>query len=574
MAYVFLVLFTLALGAAPQWVFSAQSTYTWPNRQPVRSAAAATAGQVLCVSPQGGPTSAPCANTAAYTTIQAAVLASTSGDEIRIARGTYTALFGPAVSVSSTSLTLRGGFENNDWAESRSSTTTIIDGQNTWLGLEVFESDLTLADLVITRGRDGYGGGVSASLSAANTLTIIDSTLVGNSANDGGGLFVSTGKATLIRTQVISNTVTEDGGGFYGFDLTMVDSTIAHNRAQRDGGGIVASYVSSQRTRIFDNIAMTGDAGGLYVRGYIIGTAPAISSTEVYSNAAAEFAGGVLLESIAVANLTGTVLADNQAVHGAQLAIDPSLTATATQVNLSNVTVASATANSHSAIQVGRYVTGYPVALALVNSVVANHAVGINWISKSVPAGDYNAFFNNGTDQQVYSVPSALPYAHLLFGDPRFVAPIAHNYHLSVDSPLINAGDPARDYQGLTDVDGEAVPFGVRADIGADEFTGAAGAAPVLQSLSPAAGLVGGPALVLTIKGTGFHSGAIVRWNGASRPTTFLSSTQLQAQIDQSDLAVARTVQVTVINPGSFPSNDLPFTVTPARNIYLPMVGR
>ncbi|WP_298408586.1 IPT/TIG domain-containing protein, partial [uncultured Chloroflexus sp.] len=56
--------------------------------------------------------------------------------------------------------------------------------------------------------------------------------------------------------------------------------------------------------------------------------------------------------------------------------------------------------------------------------------------------------------------------------------------------------------------------------------------------------------VTLTVTGTNFVSGSVVRWNGSDRPTTFGSATTLQASIPASDLATAGTASVTVFTPG------------------------
>lgn len=87
---------------------------------------------------------------------------------------------------------------------------------------------------------------------------------------------------------------------------------------------------------------------------------------------------------------------------------------------------------------------------------------------------------------------------------------------------------------------------------------------PVATSLSPASALAGGAAFTLTVNGSKFVSSSVVRWNGSDRPTTFVSSTQLQAAISSADITEAGTKQVTVFTPppGGGTSSALPFTVT------------
>src|SRR4030095_8204309 len=91
--------------------------------------------------------------------------------------------------------------------------------------------------------------------------------------------------------------------------------------------------------------------------------------------------------------------------------------------------------------------------------------------------------------------------------------------------------------------------------------------APALTSLSPSSATAGGPAFTLTVNGSNFVSGAVVRWNGSARTTTFGSATQLTAAIPASDIAAAGTAQVTVANPDGAVSNASPFTVTPVPTI-------
>jgi subtilisin family serine protease len=88
---------------------------------------------------------------------------------------------------------------------------------------------------------------------------------------------------------------------------------------------------------------------------------------------------------------------------------------------------------------------------------------------------------------------------------------------------------------------------------------------PVVSTISPSRASAGGAPFTLTVSGSGFTAASEVRWDGAPRPTTFVSGTQVRASIGAADLATARTAQVTVFSPspGGGTSAALPFTIAP-----------
>lgn len=92
--------------------------------------------------------------------------------------------------------------------------------------------------------------------------------------------------------------------------------------------------------------------------------------------------------------------------------------------------------------------------------------------------------------------------------------------------------------------------------------------APVITSLSPTGVVSGSGALTLTVNGTGFIASSTVNFNGTSRVTTFVSSTQLTAAILAGDVASAGTPPVTVVNltPGGGTSNAVNFNISAAPN--------
>ena len=86
---------------------------------------------------------------------------------------------------------------------------------------------------------------------------------------------------------------------------------------------------------------------------------------------------------------------------------------------------------------------------------------------------------------------------------------------------------------------------------------------PTITAINPSSAVAGSGGFTLTIIGTNFVNGSVVRWNGSPRTTTFVSSTRLEAAIPASDVATAGTANVTVFNPapGGGTSNTATFTI-------------
>lgn len=72
---------------------------------------------------------------------------------------------------------------------------------------------------------------------------------------------------------------------------------------------------------------------------------------------------------------------------------------------------------------------------------------------------------------------------------------------------------------------------------------------PTLASLTPATKLAGDAAFTLTLNGTGFVAGSVVRFNGADRATTVVDSTQATIQVTVADVANAGSAKLTLFNP-------------------------
>jgi hypothetical protein len=93
-------------------------------------------------------------------------------------------------------------------------------------------------------------------------------------------------------------------------------------------------------------------------------------------------------------------------------------------------------------------------------------------------------------------------------------------------------------------------------------------AVPTISSISPSSAVAGSAAFTLTVNGVGFVNGATVNFNGAPKPTTFVSNTQIAAAILASDIVTAGTPNVTVTNPAPTPGPSGPqvFTISSPNN--------
>jgi hypothetical protein len=86
---------------------------------------------------------------------------------------------------------------------------------------------------------------------------------------------------------------------------------------------------------------------------------------------------------------------------------------------------------------------------------------------------------------------------------------------------------------------------------------------PTISALAPVSAEQGLPDLTLTVTGTGFVSGSVVRFNGLDRVTTYSSPTSASATLTSADLSSAGISPITVFNPapGGGLSNAVDFTV-------------
>ena len=118
----------------------------------------------------------------------------------------------------------------------------------------------TLNSLRIIHGNRLSGGGIYNQ----GELTIINSTLSRNTAEEDGGGIYNQGELTILNCTIVNNNAQEGGGGIfnagYGY-LWIEDSTLSKNSTEGDGGGIInMGYLQVINSTFSENSAQFGGA--------------------------------------------------------------------------------------------------------------------------------------------------------------------------------------------------------------------------------------------------------------------------------------------------------------------------
>lgn len=453
-----------------------------------------------------------------YANVQSAVNAAVAGDEIRVSAGTYTGVtsqggLSQAVYISK-SITLRGGFTTSDWTSpDPEANPTVLDAQVLGRVVTVIgPANVTFEGLRFTNGRSTNMGGLYMGQYSCTTLS---------GRGGGGGLCVQNATVALDRVWILTNTASTTGGmggGAFASNavLTLTNSVVQGNQAgtgsnRSYGGGLFLSsgQATIEQNTIVDNIAdpvYDGDGGGVYVRNaYALLRGNDIRGNEVRGDAssAARMGGaGVAIEG-AGATLTGNRIVDNDAHtyigggvswKGGMVTITANLIVSNTArwggglyagnapaLVVNNVISGNTTDGHGSAICVETYNPNTPsfrhntmagntggdgVAIyvrdngraAFINTILADHEVGVGggW-STSIN------FERTLWDNNITNTTTLIGDVGHLTGTAAFAA---DGYHLTEASAAMDAGIDA----GVTsDIDGDPRPRGTAPDIGADE---------------------------------------------------------------------------------------------------------
>jgi CSLREA domain-containing protein len=172
---------------------------------------------------------------------------------------------------------------------------------------------------------DGAAAGLILSVPGGATVQIQDVTLRNGRGPGAGGAVRNSGNLTLLRTTLSGNTSVSGsaGAGFGGAiltdgidsSLTVIDSAIVGNTAQGGGGGLaLGGNFNLENVTISGNRSQNDFGGGLYIFSDARGS---VNNATIAGNTAALKGGGAFIESSAFVGIspsvTNSILAGNTA---------------------------------------------------------------------------------------------------------------------------------------------------------------------------------------------------------------------------------------------------------------------
>ena len=406
--------------------------------------AQANGGTPRYVATTGSDTLNDCTDSASpCATVQHAIDQAGSGDEIRVADGTYSN--SGTVAEITEPVTITGAYDPAFTAPNPHLYETILDAQ--WGGSVISMSNasqVTLQYLTITRG-DGTGNCASAGcgggIRSINTnLQVVDCSIEDNVGSTsgwgyGGGLYVNGGALTLVSDRMVNNIASTayrgSGGAAYLVNLSHADlmaNTIQNNKASTsanrgDGGGIYLSLSSSvviAGNRIENNWTnpnWSGYGGGID----ILESDVHLTGNEIISNstgiiAAVRPGGGVYIASQQPVTLSNNLIARNDAaVYGGGVFVSR-YTAPASRALLINNTIVD---NGDSGITVYRNAI-----MTITNNLIAGHSIGLSALDPVTGSFSvtHNLFWNTSDpdtgSNAILANPLLTPHYRLYDGSP------------------------------------------------------------------------------------------------------------------------------------------------------------
>jgi hypothetical protein len=385
----------------------------------------------------------------AYSQLQSALAAASSGDEIRVAQGLYKPAEVSGNRAATFQLlngvTIKGGYAGSGAPEPDIRDVDVYE--------TILSGDLNGDDSpdFANNGENSYH--VVTGSSTDETAVLDGLTVTGGNANvldfdaRGGGMHNSFGSPTISDCVFSRNFALTMGGGMFNYEScpTITGCVFIENRSDDDGGGI-RNYINSHAI---------------------------ITNCDFSGNSAFEDGGGLNNRKNSNAIVTGCAFIGNTSASGGGMENHVGKAITTGVPIISNCTFIGNTANA------GGGMRNNDVSAIVTNcTFVGNIGSGMN-NRKNNPtitscifwANTGGSFDGSGSPVVTFSdVEGGFSGTENINADPLFTDPANDNYHLQLNSPCINTGDP--NYTPCPqerDIDGQNRVMGNRIDMGADE---------------------------------------------------------------------------------------------------------
>lgn len=263
----------------------------------------------------------------------------------------------------------------------------------------------------------------------------------GNADVSGGAIEILNGRVNLHGNNFLHNSAGSYGGAVNTnstYEVHIIENIFDDNEATYGGGSI--NVGSSDISVLIEGNQFSGGTASEYGTAIHSDRCSVIINRNLFSN--------MLGDSIIDIYSTGpaSIVSNNFIVNSEQKAVDLSGTNTSPHQVLNNTIVGglfSIYSSSSSA--------------NILNNIIYGANTSIQ-ISSGTVVGSNNLFYGNSNDPNQLTDPVS--------ADPDFVNPTGDDYHISKDSPAMDAGATVALSE---DFDGDARPIGDGYDIGADE---------------------------------------------------------------------------------------------------------
>ncbi len=346
-----------------------------------------------------------------YPTIQAAIDASTSGDTILVAPGTYT--------------------ENLNF--NKSGVTLTGENQKSILNAPVATANISASNLFGDIKARITGFTISGGSAAIQCLPTVSSLQIDNNLLSGKGIVLEDGSGAIIRNNIINNCLPIIGLGHNAVQI------LGNTFGNLSGGLPPGIDLTSATGLIANNLFQYRWDGALKING---GSNLQIIRNRFLSCGAWDQGAGVLISN-SNANLENNIFKDLEISNSGKGGAVNSNNSTVTLYN--NIFYGIRGKNSTTTQGVVTYAINSNVTAK--NNVFMNNINGAQAIYASgtgIQDYSYNDFWSNTTSQLATGIPLA---TNNIYADPKFID--IGEFPLNLSSPAINAGDPDTRFNDL-----------------------------------------------------------------------------------------------------------------------------